>query len=175
MAKGFFDYIADDTTATEPAFEWEEKQEDPAPHNPAEIARDAKGILAEMIADNAPLSDLIIKALQEVGELTNDKAWADKQCEAFMQKLTPEGSRALDLLALELQARDLEKQEKAIIAQIKRQQTKHKAIGTRLEEIAAVANWQGEILSEKDLYTPADGSEGAQDPDGEQMTIPGTM
>ena len=172
MAKGFFDYIADDTTAAEPALAWEDPE--PAQRTPSEIARDAQQRLAEMIAGNAPLSDLIITALQEVGALTHDKQWADRQCEALMRKFRPENSRALDLLAWDIEERELEAQEKAIIEQIKRQQTRYKTIGTRLDEIATAANWQGELLSVKDLYAPADGPEGAQDPEGQQMAIPGT-
>lgn len=169
MAKGFFDYITDDTTAAEPALTWEE----PAQKTTAEIAEDAKQILADMIANNAPLSDLIITALQKVGKLAHDGQWADRQCAAMMQKFRPENSRALDLLAWDIEARELEAQEKAIIAQIKRQQTRYKTIGTRLDEIATAANWQGELLSVKDLYAPADGPEGVQDPEGQQMAIPG--
>ena len=172
MAKGFFDYIADDSTAIEPPFECEEVQEEEPAEQAAENTGDAKEILAEMIASSAPLSDLIVTALQEVGRLTNDAAWADKQCRQFMQRLTPENIRALDLLSWQMQAQDLAKQEKAIIAQIKRQQEKHKAIGAKLDGIAIAANWPGELLSVKDLYTPIK-EEPAQDPGCQQMTLPG--
>lgn len=169
MAESFFDYIADEANAAEPAEVWEEPAEQE--QSSRENCTGAKERLADMIASNAPLSDLIITALQEVGRLTNDIKWADKQCGDFMLKLTADNKRALDLLSWQLKAADLEKQEAAIITQIKRQQTKYKAICARLDEIASAAQWQGEILSTKDLYTPLDGG---ADPDGQQMTIPGT-
>lgn len=172
MAESFFDYIADEANAAEPA-EPAEVWEEPAEQEQSshEKAADAKERLADMIASNAPLSDLIITALQEVGKLTNDIKWADKQCGDLMLKLTADNKRALDLLSWHLSAQELAKQETAIITQIKRQQTKHAAISKRLDEIASAAQWQGELLSVKDLHTPL---EGCADPDGQQMTIPGT-
>ena len=173
MGKGFFDYIADETNAVEPAAEPAEAWEEPAGHEQSrgEIEQATKERLADMIANNIPLSDLIITALQEIGKLTNDIKWADKQCGDLMLKLTADNKRALDLLSWHLSAQELAKQETAIITQIKRQQTKHAAISKRLDEIASAAQWQGELLSVKDLHPPL---EGCADPDGQQMTIPGT-